>query len=348
MVPSAPVSKFGDYNWFLSAIRLARLSSIAYSSLFSLSASVKPKESYRSAIQDVRRVLEEWRLLVPVDFRPKEAIQPTRWVSPSIKLVAMQTQYSYYNLIIALERLTLHIDPDESVSREQSKRNLLSAARAVIELIQFIDIEPYMPILSVQLTFLEYLMHMRLDADGFFCLSMAGIMPLSALFVVFDFVIHNPIHSETERNLLLLDQVAGYFTLLDHASRGTLPGSIMSEFVGIARQYVAQVRQKEPTATSRHTIIPESNGLNFKMPNEEEEHLTNWPTDMNHGTHYSVCKTNHPLQEREHSQILPIMLTQQNRLLQRNHTPNHHTLPTKQQQLLTTYPPPLQPPVPPP
>ncbi len=162
MVPSTPESKFGEYNWFLSAIRLGRLSSITYSSLFSTSASLKSKESYIAAIKIVRRMLEDWRLSVPVEFRPKEALQLDQFVRPSTKLVAIQTQYLYYNLIIALERLTLHVDPDESVSREDSKWNLLSVARAVIELIQFIEIEPYMPILSVQLPLLEFLMHMRL------------------------------------------------------------------------------------------------------------------------------------------------------------------------------------------
>ena len=34
-IPSVPGSMFGDYNWFLSAIRLSRLTSIAYATLFS-------------------------------------------------------------------------------------------------------------------------------------------------------------------------------------------------------------------------------------------------------------------------------------------------------------------------
>ncbi len=92
-------------------------------------------------------MLEEWRLSVPVEFRPKEVLQLYQFVRPSTKLIAIQTQYLYYNLIISLERLTLHVNPNESLSREDSKWNLLSAARDVIELIQFIEIEPHMPIL---------------------------------------------------------------------------------------------------------------------------------------------------------------------------------------------------------
>lgn len=63
-------------------------------------------------------------------------------------------------------------------------------------------------------------------------------MPLSALFILFDFVIHNPSHSETERNIALLDQVAVHFGDLDYSSAGALPGGIIARFAGIARQYI--------------------------------------------------------------------------------------------------------------
>lgn len=63
-------------------------------------------------------------------------------------------------------------------------------------------------------------------------------MPLSALFILFDFVIHNPSHSETERNIALLDQVAVHFSELDYSSAGALPGAIIARFAGIARQYI--------------------------------------------------------------------------------------------------------------
>lgn len=138
---------FGDYDWFLSAIRLGRLSSIAYTTLFSTQATWRAKEYCLESIKSVRRALEEWRLSVPVAFRPREVLQLNQSASASRKLVAIRTQYSYYNLVIALERLSLHVESDENIDREGSKWNLMHAARAVIELTPFIDIEPYVPIL---------------------------------------------------------------------------------------------------------------------------------------------------------------------------------------------------------
>ena len=63
-------------------------------------------------------------------------------------------------------------------------------------------------------------------------------MPLSALFILFDFVVHNPTHPETKSNLSLLGVAAGYFCRLEYASKGSLPSSLLSDFAAIARQYV--------------------------------------------------------------------------------------------------------------
>lgn len=71
-------------------------------------------------------------------------------------------------------------------------------------------------------------------------------MPLSAVFILFDFVIHNPTHRETESNIALLDQAATYFSQLDWASKGVLPGSIISSFSSIARQYILKLRERVP------------------------------------------------------------------------------------------------------
>lgn len=65
-----------------------------------------------------------------------------------------------------------------------------------------------------------------------------GSMPLSALFILFDFVVHNPTHPETKNNLSLLGVAAGYFCRLEYASKGSLPSSLLSDFAAIARQYV--------------------------------------------------------------------------------------------------------------
>lgn len=146
-IPSVPESMFGDYNWFLSAIHLSRLTSIVYTTLFSTRSSLKSAEDCLCSIKHVRRGLEEWRLSVHVVFRPKEPIRLSEIGSPNMKMVGIQTHYLYYNLVFAVERLCLHVDPDEKLDREDSKWELMNAARTIIELVSFIEIKPHMPIL---------------------------------------------------------------------------------------------------------------------------------------------------------------------------------------------------------
>ncbi|OKP02003.1 hypothetical protein PENSUB_7233 [Penicillium subrubescens] len=103
---------------------------------------------------------------------------------------------------------------------------MLGAATTVVELTRFIDVEPYTPVFIL------------------------AIMPLSALFILFDFVIHCPAHPDIRKNLILLDIVSGHFSLLEHASRGSLPGNYLSRFAHIARQHVENVA-RQPVDNTR-------------------------------------------------------------------------------------------------
>jgi hypothetical protein len=67
-------------------------------------------------------------------------------------------------------------------------------------------------------------------------------MPLSALFVLFDFVVHNPYHPESSTNLTFLDVVGAYFTRLEYSTGGSLPSSLVAEFALIARQFIRDIQ----------------------------------------------------------------------------------------------------------
>ncbi|RAQ57073.1 hypothetical protein COH20_009313 [Aspergillus flavus] len=216
-IPETPEASFGSYNWFLSSIRFARITSQAYELLFSITATQSSTETYYTRIDHVHERLEKWRLTVPDGFRPGESCSPQTFTEPVSKMVALQTHYSYHSMVIALARLTLQIGSDDGVRQEDSRRSLMASARRIIELTQYIDKAPHTP------------------------LFILAIMPLVALFLLFDFVIHNPTHPETKTSLAMLDIVSGHFALVEHASNGSLPCSLASEFAHIARQHVRDV-----------------------------------------------------------------------------------------------------------
>jgi hypothetical protein len=65
-----------------------------------------------------------------------------------------------------------------------------------------------------------------------------GVMPMVAMFIIFDFVIYNPLHAEARKNLAYLDIVSAHYARLDLASQGTLHDSMVAEFTSIARAYI--------------------------------------------------------------------------------------------------------------
>lgn len=69
-------------------------------------------------------------------------------------------------------------------------------------------------------------------------------MPICALFVIFDEVVNNPQHPETNTRLTLLDIAGGHFSRIEHTSEGTLPTSLLTEFSHIAREYVNDMNCK--------------------------------------------------------------------------------------------------------
>lgn len=146
-VPQVTASTRGEYNWFLSSIRLSRILSVAYETLFSVSASTRTAASQLAALVNARTSLEKWRMLVPVAFRPLEALDSTHLMDPKTKRIALSTQYYYYHIVIAIERLSIRLGGDEETLLEERHSRLVQAARTVIELTRFIDVEPYTPIL---------------------------------------------------------------------------------------------------------------------------------------------------------------------------------------------------------
>ncbi|OJD10494.1 hypothetical protein AJ78_08514 [Emergomyces pasteurianus Ep9510] len=227
VIPPFPEAQYGDFNWFISLIQIGRITSIIYTSLFSVSASLKSRESSLSTIELVHDMLEAWRQSIPLEVRPGNSAQFPASAPPSICLAAFHIHFSYYHTIIALDRLSLYLNRDGGPKAQTSKQRLMNTARTTIELTKHIDIQPQVPMFIL-------------------C-----VLPGSATFILFDLIIHNPFHRESRTNLSLLDSAAGYFALMGIASDNALPGNIMLEFTHIAREYFWKVQHQKGSVASR-------------------------------------------------------------------------------------------------
>ncbi|KKK17221.1 hypothetical protein AOCH_004670 [Aspergillus ochraceoroseus] len=214
-VPFIPDAIFDGFDWFLASIRVARLYSRTFTELFSINATTNSKLSYLSKIDQIEEILEHQRQDIPSHFRPGHELRTESFQNPHEIIAALRIHFHYHELQIALCRLKLHITREQSSPQSlTATKNMMDSARAIVELTRVICIEPNIP------------------------LFILVFMPLSALFILFDLVIHNPTHKETPGNLSLLEASAGYFSSLEYATKGFFPSSMFMEFAYIGRSFV--------------------------------------------------------------------------------------------------------------
>ncbi|KAF6817819.1 hypothetical protein CSOJ01_02256 [Colletotrichum sojae] len=272
-IPVVPEACLGDFNWFLHLVRFGRLLSRAYSSLFAVGVSGNSNSYYLDVIRQLTDELEEWRSSMPdTGFRPGGAVRPQAVPGPVARSLSLIVHYLYNSLLLTLSRTTLvylsNSDEDMVVSgrKNANLKAILGASRSILELTTMIEVEPYTVTWVI-----------------------AGI-PITALFVLFDIVIHDPRQPDTASNLALLDMVAGHFSRIEYASGGTLPGSLIAEFAKIARDYVNSVPQAD-FGTANNPI---QSSINLQQQASslgagiDSARVSDMPTDMSnvssHGT----------------------------------------------------------------
>ena len=80
-------------------------------------------------------------------------------------------------------------------------------------------------------------------------------VPLSATFIIFDFIIHNPLHIDTKTNLALLGVASGYFSRVEISSKDTLQTSLLSELGQIARDYIKTAEDRLPAGLEPYDLF---------------------------------------------------------------------------------------------
>ena len=148
-IPYIPESIFGEFNWFLSFIRHARLLSRAYTSLFSAGVSGKPRSYYLDTIAQLTEELEEWRMSLPdTGFQPKGTVRPHAVSNTRTRPLALHTHYFYYGISMILARTALLYLPESSEPAVVEQRNaktktIIDSSRAILDLTPLIEVEPY-------------------------------------------------------------------------------------------------------------------------------------------------------------------------------------------------------------
>ncbi|CAG9936387.1 unnamed protein product [Clonostachys rosea f. rosea IK726] len=233
-LPRVSEATFGGFDYLLSFLRYARIISRALTFLFCVGVANKPTSYHLETTEQLKKELEDWRLSLPDNgFRPGGTIRPETVQGPVERQAATFIHYLYAHMNLIINRNTLlHLvkssDQAYSKERQAAASDIHKSCRLIVELTTLIEVEPHTNIWIL------------------------ATIPLAALFVLFDSVVHNPRQPETYSNLALLDMAAGHFSRLEYCSNGTLPGSLISEFSHVARTYVNGIQSRDSVPAGPH------------------------------------------------------------------------------------------------
>lgn len=145
-IPLVPESIFGDYDWFLSLIRYSRLISRIYESLFTVSSGDASADTYHVSIEQLKNELEAWRLSIPVQYRPREYFFG-RGLPGTLEIyIAVTTQYLYFNALLTLLRIALHIKAGyvgTAPDRQETKKQLMETVCLILDSTKYIEVAAY-------------------------------------------------------------------------------------------------------------------------------------------------------------------------------------------------------------
>ncbi|CAH0020600.1 unnamed protein product [Clonostachys rhizophaga] len=233
-LPRVSEATFGGFDYLLSFLRYSRIISRALTFLFCVGVANKQTSYHLDTTEQLKKELEDWRLSLPDNgFRPGGTIRPETVQGPVERQAATFIHYLYAHMNLIINRNTLlHLvkssDQAYSKERQAAASDIHKSCRLIVELTTLIEVEPHTNIWIL------------------------ATIPLAALFVLFDSVVHNPRQPETYSNLALLDMAAGHFSRLEYCSNGTLPGSLISEFSHVARTYVNGIQSRDSVPTGSH------------------------------------------------------------------------------------------------
>jgi hypothetical protein len=143
-IPVTFYASFGTFDWFRTSANYSRIVSRAQETLFSASASLLSEEQYSELIINILSDIEAWKESIPSNFSPTKPLRSQNLNGPAALSVALQVNYSYYNLLIVLSRLRLYICAKMGKEQDvESTLSLMVSARSVLELTRLIDLQEH-------------------------------------------------------------------------------------------------------------------------------------------------------------------------------------------------------------
>lgn len=145
-------STFGCLDWSLTFARHSRLVSRAMTTLFCPGMLQKDSGYHVSVIEHLQEDLEKWRMSIPEQYRPKDKCQLHQFRQTLANTPLIWIHYLYYGFKLILLRKYLQVIADRSHKTisptliSKSSDELIAVSRSILEIINFVDVEPSTPL----------------------------------------------------------------------------------------------------------------------------------------------------------------------------------------------------------
>ncbi|KAH8654753.1 fungal-specific transcription factor domain-containing protein [Ilyonectria robusta] len=277
-IPSqAPDGNLHKLEWFLYAIRLAKISSSIIQNFSTVRARQQPLRDVAKFVEEHDQELRRWYEDVPELYKQNPSVKTIGLPSGILDEHLHYFRLSYHGYLAVVHCVFGHPwnipapieDQDEAV-RERVASSLIALAdssRDIILATRSIKVSSMAP------------------AWLLFCYPLIGMMNM------FICILHSPGSEHTSRDLSLLEMVAGYFGYLDYASDGAISFSFTSSLRTWARQVVSSANAHQESLLASNPLPAsaqqmEYGGLDFF--NEisdftiDQMALEDWPSFLPH------------------------------------------------------------------
>jgi hypothetical protein len=239
-----------SFDFFLAFTRYSRICGRITKSLYSAVGLSCNSVDLLGDATELLAAFTEWRESIPVSFRPGTSFRKSI-ISDGVSLTqALVINLGYnYGLCAIYRRLTAHYFQGDSSLSASSLSNVASttssmcveAARSMILLTKYVDVESYTPAWYVsQLN--QFFITMPSN-NCFFANDISRLIfyyPLTAFIALFTHVISNPVAESASNDIALLEVVVGLFGRLEFITSGIAAFTEAREFVRLARTVVAK------------------------------------------------------------------------------------------------------------
>ncbi|KAH9220912.1 fungal-specific transcription factor domain-containing protein [Leptodontidium sp. 2 PMI_412] len=241
------------FDFFFTYAQYARICGNISKQLFSASALNRPFSDLAITAKTLECEIEKWRDGIPEDFKPGRPFRPSELPKDISQIQALSLSFGYHYLICSVHRRFSPIFEIPKLKTAPDTLRLdasryLQAARSMILLTKYLDIESYAP--------------------GW----MLFYYPMTALLSVFTSVVCNPFSGSGNSDIALMEVIVGHLGRLEFMTAGGTAFNKIGGLVRLARLILSRACEESNGITQNKSPTERRDSVVGSLNNKRSIH----------------------------------------------------------------------------